>query len=495
MPKARLEGELSINNKPFVKGMNDAVAKSKAAAGDMAGAFSGIGGALAGALSIGAVAAFGRHIVDLGSELQDSSDKLNINVENLQGLRFAFSQSGTSSEQFDKAMVKLNQSMEKAGTGGEESLSAFKELGIGFEDLIGKSPEEVLAKIADGVKNANNQTTALSAVMELLGKSGASMVPGLRLGADGILELSNQAQKLSKEDVAALDDFGDACARLWKNIEVGAAKSAIAFTQMKAAIPVEGGQATESQGTNFMGAAFMGQGGMMPRAAAGTKSTLTMGGEATDYEQEAKDTAPMVPKELSLADKEANAEDFARAERAEQAINADLQKAADEASAERAAEKAKNQAEAAAIVRRELVAEMDGQGKLNELFKERATIQSMIATTGDASGELQIDFAKKSVEIAKQTRDNEKEKAKDAATAAAMAISAAAGHAPLTTGGLRAGGLGVNAHNLIRRGDAARARAEKAKEGKDPALSKAAAIARNTANLAKAFGVGGTEDL
>ncbi len=226
---AELQSVLSCDNKPFMNSMNQAVAKGKSAGAEIGGAFKGIGAGLAGAFSAGAALNFAKGIIDMGGELQDSSDRLNMTVESIQGLGHAFSQSGANQEVFEKGMVKLNQSIDDALDGSEKAMESFRRLGVSMTQVKNSTPEEIIYLMADGMKGAKNPTEALAAAMDILGKAGAKLVPGLKGGADGLEELANSAAKLTDADVKRLDDYGDSLAALWQKAKVFAAKGLLAI--------------------------------------------------------------------------------------------------------------------------------------------------------------------------------------------------------------------------------------------------------------------------
>lgn len=229
--RAELQAVLDCDDKPFVKAMDNSVrAANKAGTRiEKAFSFSGVmakaGGALTGVLAGGAVLSFTKDVINMGGELQDAADKLNLNTDALQGLGFAFSQSGASQETFEKGMVKLNQTIFEAMNGNDQLLATFGRMGVSFNDLKTKSPDEVLLLIADAAKDAKNPTQALHDIMELLGKSGSKMAAGLKQGSEGIKSLADQASKLTTEEIKALDDAGDQLAKTWLRVKVTMAKA------------------------------------------------------------------------------------------------------------------------------------------------------------------------------------------------------------------------------------------------------------------------------
>lgn len=215
---------VGIKNARFKAGLDEMRGQAKKFAGDVRGeftsSFGSIKSSIAGAFGVGAIVAFTKRVIDFGSELNDSAERLNLNVESLQGLGYAFGQSGAKQDDFEKGMVKLNQNIDAAREGNETMIRSFEKLGVTWADLATKSPEEILMLIADGMRDAKNPTEALAAAMDILGRAGIKMVPGLRAGADELKRLRDEARKLSEEDVKTLDELGDAVSRYGNKVKV-----------------------------------------------------------------------------------------------------------------------------------------------------------------------------------------------------------------------------------------------------------------------------------
>jgi hypothetical protein len=471
MAKAKLEAVLDLDNKPFIAGMNSAVALARRSSAGMAATFKSLGAgfgnagaAIAPALGVAAVVAFGKSILDLGSNIQDTSERINFGVESVQGLTFAFGQGGASAQDFEKSAVKLTQSMEDALGGSEKAIRSFAELGITFMDLRSKTPEEILMMIADSMKDAENPTQALAAALDILGKSGLKLVPSLKAGADAINELAKSASKLSPEDIAKLEAFGQKMGNMWDTVRVKAAAAGLAMYEAAKMLP--------DLGLNFRGGLNFDDGkpittpaGVIPPKITGAENinkALGAGAESKDpvKRQEARDMYWLSRKASNEHMEEVNAG----------LRGPDAQKAWD-------AEHQKNLAEAVAIIRESNFEAMDGEQKLQELMRQRGDILKDWQNANDQnkSGFL-VDYAKKTAEIARQKRENASGKPAMAGAAKAglsderkkeiidEAVAAARARFESLPRGLHSGSIGgyikggeqTNAHSLVRRGDSAR---------------------------------------
>lgn len=152
--------------------------------------------------------------IEFGSNIKDNADRLSMSTTAMQGLTEAFGLSGARSEDVQKGLTKLNISLDDARNNTGTAREAFEKLGITWEQIDNESPEEVIYIISEAVKNAKDPVAALAAVMDILGKTGAKMVPGLTDGSDALRKMADEAGKLSEADVKLLDDYGDAIQKL-----------------------------------------------------------------------------------------------------------------------------------------------------------------------------------------------------------------------------------------------------------------------------------------
>jgi hypothetical protein len=506
--RAELEAVLDCDNKPFMRSMDAATRKANAAGkniekgfGGFAGMASAAGKAFAGAFAVGSVVSFGKSIVDLGGNLQDGADKLNLTTDALQGLGFAFSQSGASQEVFEKGMVKLNESIADALSGNEKMLATFGRMGVLFSDLESKAPDEILLMIADAARESQNPTQTLADIMDLLGKSGQRMAAGLKQGSDGIKELSEQSSKFTAEEIRKLDELGDEWARLPQMIKVAMGKAALYFN--KGLDDFGGGSPADfAPGQKPNMTLFPGDTGFVPPEEVSPKPK---GGRAREIFAEFQDRmeeAAEKEKKLAAENAQLAAEDLQRRQDAWQEIqdiNAETYRIELDAS-------------------RQL---MDSTELLVSLEREKAQLIQQAARWERDRFQIHLkDAALARQEAARIQAQINQVKVNGPKTAAQSMFSARAemmredmmksaglgifsgksaprqsnwvfnqpvglqGSGGLQTGGLSTGGLGGSAYGKIRRGDAARAKAG-AGSGVDPI---AAAIADNTATMVQIWG-------
>jgi hypothetical protein len=156
-------------------------------------------------LSIAGIVAGLQQIVNKGEEIHHLSQRFGIDAEKLQALGNAGKESGTSIETMARAMNKLIIAQQGALDGSDQQVKAFQTLGVSVEDLRGKSPDQLMLMLADGVKNASDRTEAYAAVATLLGsRFGTDLIPMLEKGSTAILEQAKAWSTLATAEVEEL---------------------------------------------------------------------------------------------------------------------------------------------------------------------------------------------------------------------------------------------------------------------------------------------------
>ncbi len=194
----------------------------------------GAGIAAFGGTLLAPLIASAKAFADMGGNMMDASKRTGITVETLSELAYAADQSGASLESLETGIKGMSKVVSAAASGNKEAIDTLDQLGTSVAELDGMSPDQIFLKLADAVNDVKNDTQQAAAAMAIFGKSGMSLLPFIKEGADGINKLTSQARKLgitmSAEDATAADDFGDALGSLWAQVkmvafQVGAAAS------------------------------------------------------------------------------------------------------------------------------------------------------------------------------------------------------------------------------------------------------------------------------
>lgn len=215
--------ELSTDDKKLDKGLADVpkkVGKTGDAIKGMAAPLSQVNGLLSTfgvGLSVGAVVAFGKSILDLADNVTKVADRTGLATDDVQRLQYIAEQSGNSIDDLAGSVNKLQLRLADG-----KAQKGIENLGLNFKEIRNASPYDALAAVADAIGKIENPTLRAQRAVEVFGKSGTEILPTLI--AD-FKELGDAAPVMSEETVAALDSAGDAIAKFGSTLKVWAAES------------------------------------------------------------------------------------------------------------------------------------------------------------------------------------------------------------------------------------------------------------------------------
>lgn len=213
---ARLNTLVTANAVQFTKELDraGAVAKSRGASINSALSAIGVG------LSVGAVVAYGKSIVDLGGQVTDLASVANLTPRSLQAITASAMQNGVSMEEVAKASEKMRQGLQDAAANGTDPLNkSLRRLGLSSTSLAALSMEEKWQVVAGSLSHAKNQQEAMNIASEIFG---TKIGPKLRTtladiaaagGVEGLAR-SNAGMIITDDQIRKLDEFGDAMDRL-----------------------------------------------------------------------------------------------------------------------------------------------------------------------------------------------------------------------------------------------------------------------------------------
>jgi hypothetical protein len=171
---------------------------------------------------VGTVKAFASYADTLAAV----SDKTGVAVQNLQRLRYAAAVNGSSAQEMDDALIKLNKTMADAASGNNaRAATLFKTLGISLKDANGRvrSASEVMPQLAEAMRLNTNSALRTQMAMDLFGRSGTKLLPLLKQGSAGLKAMSDRAEKLglivSDDAVAAGGELNNTMAELGMSMQ------------------------------------------------------------------------------------------------------------------------------------------------------------------------------------------------------------------------------------------------------------------------------------
>jgi len=158
-----------------------------------------------GAFSFDALKTFIEDQIEVGSALNDMSEKLGVGTDELQRFQYAAASVGVGAEEAGKALQFLNKNMGDALEGGDAA-KQFAELGVQTKDAEGNVRElgDVIPEVADAFEKMGGNQERTVAAMKLFGKSGASLIPLLK---NGSAELSKMNEEFTEFGLGIDEDF------------------------------------------------------------------------------------------------------------------------------------------------------------------------------------------------------------------------------------------------------------------------------------------------
>jgi len=207
---------------------SDDLARSSArvstALGGMARAAAAVG--VAATAAVAGVVALTLRIADQADEIAKHSTRIGVSIESYQELTHAMELSGGSIAEASTGIRRLSANLLDASQGVATAVDAFAGLGIETTTAAGglRSVDDVLADIADEFAAMEDGSLKTARAMELFGRSGATLIPLLNQGSEGIAEMRQEAHELgiviSTETAHAAEALNDDLTRL-KGVATG----------------------------------------------------------------------------------------------------------------------------------------------------------------------------------------------------------------------------------------------------------------------------------
>jgi hypothetical protein len=198
--------------------VDKAADKAKASGGkfdSLKSGIKGIGAAIAASAIVTGMVAFGQKILENADNLQVLADKTGLTAERLQELQYIGADVGVELDMIAGAQAKLTKAMFASKDGTGVQAEAFKALGISVVDSNGnlRDAKTVMGEAFTALSGMGNETERDALSMALFARGAQELNPLIKLGADGIAALSQEARDngavMSNEAVAGLDKFGD----------------------------------------------------------------------------------------------------------------------------------------------------------------------------------------------------------------------------------------------------------------------------------------------
>lgn len=156
------------------------------------------------------------NVAAAGDQIDKESQKLNMSREAYQEWSYVLSQNGADIAQLGSGMEALVDKMKAAGEGSEEITGMFGELGISMDALKTATPEEAFEMVVQGLQGMTDETRKAQIAQELLGGSGAELMPLLNSTAEATEKLKQEAHDLG---MVMSDDAVDAAVKYTDSVD------------------------------------------------------------------------------------------------------------------------------------------------------------------------------------------------------------------------------------------------------------------------------------
>jgi len=170
--------------------------------------------ALAGAGIVAPLLASAKSFSDTGDALDKMSARTGLSVEALSEIGYAADASGTSLDDVESSIRKMQKTVADSANGSKQATQALSDLGLTAAQLQALKPEDQFSAIAQRLTQISDPGQRAAAAMRVFGKSGTALLP---LVGD-LQQLRAEARALgfvmSTEDAKAAADLNDAFGRV-----------------------------------------------------------------------------------------------------------------------------------------------------------------------------------------------------------------------------------------------------------------------------------------
>jgi hypothetical protein len=205
-------------------------------------------------LSVGAITAFGKSVIDLGGKITDLSRVAGLGTDQFQDFVNVAAESDVDAQQVANSFVQMRKNIQDGAKGIGGAVDALSDLKLNAKDLQSLAPERQFEEIAKSIQSATDKNKAFNAGLEILGAKNAPRLTEVlqRLGTDGLDAFSKSVEKLrlSPEQLRTLDDAGDKLDRMWTRLKVLTAK---AFVVTVNVVEAAGEKQSATPNTNLAG--------------------------------------------------------------------------------------------------------------------------------------------------------------------------------------------------------------------------------------------------
>jgi hypothetical protein len=140
---------------------------------------------------------FARSIIDTDEQMGNLAQVTGTTSEKFSVLAYGAKLAGVSTEELSQSMSVLSRQIALAVSGNADAIALFKALGVSFKDASGHARDtgDVIVDLSKKFAQYRNDANKTDAAQQMLGRSGAKMIPYLNSVGVNIKQLTKNAQE------------------------------------------------------------------------------------------------------------------------------------------------------------------------------------------------------------------------------------------------------------------------------------------------------------
>jgi hypothetical protein len=200
-----------VNNAAVKTGFEQVKSRASALRGELTSMFAGV-------FAVGSIVTMLKSVSEEFDRIQKLGQRFGEPVEDIQRIGHAASLAGADVEKVAAAIGKATKAAADAGGGNEKLAKAFADLGIDAAKFVNMPLEEKLVALSSGFGNVEGNGNKLRIALEVLGKSGAELLPFLLQGPDALSESMKSAVVATQAQIDKMAELNDSLEIVGQNV-------------------------------------------------------------------------------------------------------------------------------------------------------------------------------------------------------------------------------------------------------------------------------------
>jgi hypothetical protein len=197
---AKMAIRLGLDTADYERGITRAEQRTKDAAAKLSGFFAKSfqlisGAAVAGVASLTTLTVAS---AKTSAEIGNMSDRLGVSSKFLSQYNHIVEMSGGSLDKFSRGLSSLEKTINQAFSGSDKAVESLEEIGVGINELSGKSAEEQFNLVSGAISGLSTQAEKAAASQKIFGDSSAEMIKVLSLSEEQISALKLEAERYGR---------------------------------------------------------------------------------------------------------------------------------------------------------------------------------------------------------------------------------------------------------------------------------------------------------